>query len=79
MRRGLETISVIGALVLVLIIVVILAVAFSNKFALFNKAGTCETQGGSCETGPQCPEDKPLKLLTQDCDKQSKICCKTVG
>ena len=78
MRRGVETISVVGGLVLVLVIVVIILVALSDRFALLKKAESCAQQGGACTDGLQCPDTAPYKLLTLDCDKQGKLCCKAV-
>lgn len=51
-----------------LIVLIILALIFRGESAKFIKSTNCPARKGKCLEGEKdCPEDKPIKIYTNDC------------
>jgi hypothetical protein len=88
----LQTIIIFGILIIVAFILIFY---FSGRFGFLSRTiGTCESQGGEClyKSGAPgqeatCSEDKPARVITQDCpgidrkvdSKKGGPCCIPVG
>ena len=86
-KKGLQTIEIVGIMVLVLIAVLIIATIFGQRILIVGKAGGCEAQKGKCITPTvdlACGKentpvaDKPISISTTDCT-DGKICCIPIG
>ncbi len=88
------TLNVIIVAAIALIVLIVLIFIFSGKIKLFGQGTeSCTNQGGQCtspnvaytvgciEAGScKCPDtiQNAVMIRSQDCEKQARICCKSV-
>ena len=62
------SLNVIIIAVLGLIVLIVLAFMFRGESIKFMKSTDCSARNGVCLEGKEdCPEDKPVKIYTNDC------------